>query len=571
MVTTDATAPNSPQYTDGYLVLVCSQAGAIHSIVEANETIRQELESSSGAPSIDDLWPKALTARIRDSLKRALRSRQSHSVELKNPADATVSEFIFVVQGPQRALVMVRDLSAQRRALSRARQLAYTDDATGLPNREFLFSELQKISEIQRLKEGRAAIICIHVGQFDEHGYALNSTQQDEVLRQLAARLTTHLRGFNDNSANDYERYSVAARTDYRQFSIVLPSIESGEDAESVVTRVVEDLKKPTTVGTRTVTVHACGGVALYPQDGMDAAALFENANGAMEDARNDPSTPYKFHSGTVRLRTLQRHDLEEELRMTLERNEYALNYLPIVAADSGLPTTIEALLRWPDSLLGSQPTRKIVRVAERTGLILPIGQWVLRNACEQLRAWHESGHTNLRVAINISAQELVSDGIAERIEKILDETNTDPRDLDIELKEHMLFREFLTDYAACRKLQKLGIRIVVDDFGVGACSLAQLSQSPVDAIKIDNSIVSNLESNERDKAACAAAIAIGIELGIDVVAEGVETEGQAQFLRDHRCHYLQGFLFSTPMNASEMQAYLNALLQSRRNVEGMR
>jgi diguanylate cyclase (GGDEF)-like protein len=571
MVTTDAIAPNSAEYTDGYMILVCSQAGAIQSVVEADEIVRAELATSLDTPSIDDLWPEALTARIRDSLKRALRSRQSHSVELKNPTDATVSEFIFVVQGPHRVLVIVRDLSEQRRALSRARQLAYTDDATGLPNREFLFNELQKIADIQRLKEGRAAIICIHVGQFDEHGYALNSTQQDDVLRQLAARLTTHLRGSNDNSANDFERYSVAARTDYRQFSIVLPSIESGEDAEAVVARVVEDLKKPTTVGTRTVTVHACGGVALYPQDGLDTAALFENANGAMEDARNDPSTPYKFHSGTVRLRTLQRHDLEEELRMTLERKEYALNYLPIMSAESGLPTTIEALLRWPESLLGTQPTRKIVRVAERTGLILPIGQWVLRYACEQLRAWHESGHKDLRVAINISAQELVSDGIAGRIEKVLDETKTDPRHLDIELKEHTLFREFLTDYAACRKLKKLGVRIVVDDYGVGACSLAQLSQSPVDAIKIDNSIVSNLESNERDQAACAAAIAVGNELGIDVVAEGVESEGQAKFLRDHGCHYLQGFLFSTPMSDDEMQAYLKELLQTRRNVEGLR
>lgn len=571
MGATDRTTSNSAQYIDGYMVLVCSQSGKIFNVIEADETVRAELATNSGASSIDDLWPEALTNKIRDSLKRSLRSRQSHSIELKNPADAAVSEFIFIAQGPDRALLLVRDLSEQRRALSSARRLAYTDDATGLPNREFLFSELQKIADVQRLKEGRAAIICLHVGQFDENGYALNSTQQDEVLRQLAARLTTRLRGSNDNSANDFERYSVAARTDYRQFSIVLPSIESGEDAEAVVARVVADLQKPATVGTRTVTVHACGGVALYPQDGMDAAALFENAKGAMEDARTNPSTPYKFHSGTVRLRTLQRHDLEDELKMTLERNEYALNYLPIIAAESDLPTTIEALLRWPDSLLGTQPTRKIVRVAERTGLILPIGEWVLRHACEQLQAWHDSGHTDLRIAINISAQELASDGIVDGVKKILDETGTDPCRLDIELKEHTLFREFLTNYAACRQLQELGIRIVVDDYGVGACSLAQLSQSPVDAIKIDNSIVSNLEFNERDKAACAAAIAVGNELGVDVVAEGVETEGQAQFLRDHGCRYLQGFLFSTPMSDDEIGAYLKGLSQPEERLGGLR
>lgn len=571
MVTTDAKAPTSAQYTDGYLILTCSQAGTIHSVVEADETVRHELAESSDTPSIDDLWPEALTTKIRDSLKRALRSRQSHSIELENPADDTASEFVFVVQGPDRALVIIRDLSEQRQALSRARKLAYTDDTTGLPNREFLFSELRKITDIQRLKEGRAAVICLHVGQFDDHGYSLSSAQQDEVLKQLAARLTAHLRGSNDDSRNDYERYSVAARTDYRQFCIVLPSIESGEDAEAVVARVVEDLKLPTTVGTRTIAVHACGGVALYPQDGMDPAALFENASGAMEDARNDHSTPYKFHSGTVRLRTLQRNDLEEELRSTLDRNEYALNFLPIVDAKSGLPKTIEALLRWPDTLLGTQPTRKIVRVAERTGLILPIGQWVLRHACEQLGIWHSLGHTGLRVAINISSQELVSDGIADRIERVLDEAKTDPRDLDVELKEHMLFREVLTDYAACRQLKALGVRIVVDDYGVGACSLAQLSQSPIDAIKIDNTIVSNLDRNERDKAACAAAIAVANKLGLDVVAEGVETESQAQFLRDQGCDYLQGFFFSTPLTDDEAQSYLKAVFETRQDAEGLR
>ncbi|MGI9233614.1 MAG: putative bifunctional diguanylate cyclase/phosphodiesterase [Woeseiaceae bacterium] len=571
MVTTDATAPNSTQYTDDYLVLICSQAGTIHSVIEADEETRAELASSVETPSIDDLWPEAVTAQVRDSLKRVVRSRQTHCREIENDADGTANEFIFVVQGPDRVMVVVRDLSEQRRALSRARRLAYTDDATALPNREFLFNELRKITDVQRLREGRAALICLHVGQFDDHGYALNSSQQDEVLRQLATRLKIHLRGSNDDSADDYERYSVAARTDYRQFSIVLPSIESGADAEAVVARVVEDLKLPTTVGTRTVSVDACGGVALYPQDGIDPAALFENASGAMEDARNDPSAAYKFHSGTVRLRTLQRHDLEEELRGTLERNEYALNFLPIIGAESGLPTTVEALLRWPDTLLGTQPTRKIVRVAERTGLILPIGQWVLKHACEQLRVWHTAGYTDLRIAINISSQELVSDGIAERIEQVLDETNTDPRDLDIELREHMLFREVLTDYAACRKLKALGIRIVVDDYGVGACSLAQLSQSPVDAIKIDNSIVSNLESNDRDKAACAAAIAVAEKLGLDAVAEGVETEAQAQFLREHGCHYLQGFLFSTPMSDGEVQGYLKETFQARGRVGSLR
>lgn len=558
METSTAIASESLRITDGNLVLIVSQNGTIGSVVEAPDALREALSSSEESLSIDQLWPPRLTQVIRKSLKRALRTRRTHTDDIEDAADGISQEFIYVVQGPDRVLIIVRDLSEQKLALSRVQQLAYTDEATGLPNREFLFNELQKITDMQRLKEGRAAIICLHVGEFDDHGYALNSTQQDDVLRQLASRLTTHLRGSNDDYATDYERYSVAARTDFRQFSVVLPSIEGGEDAEAVVQRLVNDLKQPLTVATRTITVRACGGVALFPQDGTDPAALFESAAAAMEDARNDPSALYKFHSGTVRLRTLQRQDLEVELKSALEREEYALNFLPIVDSRSGEPKTMEALLRWPDTILGTQPIRKVVRVAERTGLILPIGEWVLRHACEQLQVWRQAGHESVRVAINLSSQELVSDGVVERITRVLDETGTEAGDLDLELKEHMLFREVLKDFATCRKLDALGIRIVVDDYGIGACSLAHLSQCPISAIKIDNTFVANLENSECDRAACSAATAMAKELGIEVIAEGVETEQQAQILTAQGCRYLQGFLFSQPMTDSETLSYLN-------------
>lgn len=564
----DTPAPTSAKHTNYTLILIVSQGGAICSIVEAPDSVRDKIGRNSDSSSIDNLWPKDVADNIRQSLKRVLRNRRSLSEEIENAAAGMAAEFIFIAQGRDRVMMVVRDLSEQKQALYRAQHLAYNDDATGLPNREFLFQELQRITDMQRLKEGRAAMICLHVGQFDDHGYVLNSVQQDDVLKQLAQRLTTHLRGSNDDDVTDYERYSVAARTDYRQFGVVLPNIESGEDAEAVVKRLVNDLKQPANVGTRTVTVRACGGVALFPQDGMDPSSLYDNARGALEDARNDPSTSFKFHSGTVRLRTLQRNDLEVELRSALERNEYALNFLPIVDAETGVPTTIEALLRWPDTILGTQSTRKVIRVAERTGLILPIGQWVLRHACEQLQSWHRAGHNDVRVAVNLSAQELVSDGIAERIEQVLEQTGTNPADVDLEIKEHMLFREMLTNFATCRKLNALGIRIVVDDYGVGACSLAHLSQSPVGALKIDNTFVSNLETSERDKAACAAAIAMANELGIAVVAEGVETKVQADILRSQGCHYLQGFLFSKPMSEEETLRYLNEPVDHQQHLE---
>lgn len=553
------TAPESGLFDPivGNTILIVSQCGAISSVVEATDEIRQRIESSDESARLDAFWPDTHVRDILRAVKRAIRTRQSQGLQLEA---GSAQEILCIAQGPDRVMMIVRDLSDQQATLVRVQQLAYTDEATGLPNREYLLSELQKITGIQRLKEGRAAMLCIHVGQFDDHGWSLDAAQQDDVLKILATRMVAHLRGTNDDDEIDYERYSVAARIDFRQFGVVLPAIESGEDAEAVANRLVADLAQPLTVGARTVTVRPSIGVALFPQDGTDPATLYQNASAAMNDARNDPGATIKFHSGTVRLRTLQRQDLEIELRSALDKEEYALNFLPIVAAANGLPVAMEALLRWPDTLLGTQPTRKIVRIAERTGLILPIGEWVFRRACQQLKRWHAEGHAGIRIAINLSSQEIVSDDVVGRISRIIEEAQVDPEAIDVELKEHMLFREVLNDYATCRELKVMGLRIVIDDYGIGACSLAHLSQSPADAIKIDNSFVANLEANERDQAACAAATAMARELGITVIAEGVETERQAALLREAGCEFLQGFYFSKPLNEADALAYLDSV-----------
>lgn len=543
-----------------------SQSGAITGVIEASSEIRRQIESADKPAHLKDFWPDSAVRDILKSVKRALRTRESQTLH----SDAeSLQDVLCVAQGRDRVMLIVRDLTEQQAALARVKQLAYIDEATGLPNRENLLAELQKITDMQRLKEGRAALLCIHVGQFDDHGWALNSAQQDEVLKILADRMVTHLRGTNDERETDYERLSIAGRIDYRQFGVVLPAIQAGEDAEAVGQRLIADLGQPVTTGGRTVSVRPSVGVALLPQDGTDPATLYRNASAALNDARNDPGATLKFHSGTVRLRTLQRQDLEIELRAALDKEEYALNFLPIIATANGQPVTMEALLRWPDTLLGTQPTRKIVRIAERTGLILPIGEWVIRRACQQLKRWHAAGFATMRVAINLSSQELVSDDIVGRIARILDEEQVDPRSIDIELKEHMLFREVLKDYTTCRELCAMGMRIVIDDYGIGACSLAHLSQSPASAIKIDNSFVANLETNERDQAACTAATAMARELGIQVIAEGVETQGQVDILREAGCEFLQGFYFSQPVDESDALKYLADALEPATSMAG--
>jgi diguanylate cyclase (GGDEF)-like protein len=553
-----AESSSSPPNPASTIILIADKDGIVNSALEGCTLATGTAPGES--LSIEDLWSREVAEQILKSLRRTLRSRKHFSEEIYCRLDDRDSEFLYIAQGPTRVLLVARDLSAQGKALSAVQQLAYSDNLTGLPNREFLFRRLQEITDVQKLKQGRAAVICINIGQFDDSGYALNATQQDQVLQELASRLTRDLRGLNDLQDDNYSRCSIAARTDYRQFSIVLPDIEGGDDAEAVAERIICDLEQVLKVGSRTVNVQVAAGIALFPQDGTSPIPLFDNAAAAMEDARVSSEPRLRFHSGTVRLRSLQRQDLEIEIKTALERQEYTLNFLPILDARTRQPATIEALLRWPDAILGSQPTRKIVRVAERTGQIVEIGAWVFQHACEQLQIWHEGGHDNLRIAVNLSSQELASDKLAPRIARILDESNTDPTDVDIEINEQMLTKEALRGFKTLAALKSLGVRTVVDDFGIGACSLADLSQSPVAAVKIDNTFVAHLGTNERDSAACGAAIAMARELGIDTIAEGVETEEQAQILTQQGCQFLQGFLFGTPRTNAEFLGYLQSL-----------
>jgi len=441
--------------------------------------------------------------------------------------------------------------------MSEMRQLAYVDPVTGLPNQEYLLKELDRIVVGLQLKGGRAAVICIDVDKTDFENIAPGRTKQDAVFKELATRLIGGLRGVNRPDTADEERYSIAARVDFRQFDIVLPIIEDGCDAEAVTSRLSESLGQPIEIGTSTVRATVTAGIALFPQDGTDAMTLLENAHAAMEDAKSSQTMRPRFHSGTVGVRALKRQDLELELQAALVRDEFHLKYLPIVEADTRNVRTAEALLRWPQEVFGSKPIQQVISLAEHTGLIVPIGEWVLRHSCEQLHAWHASGYSELRLAVNLSAQEFSRADLASRVAEILSASSIDPQYVDFEITEHILFRDALKDFAICRDLKELGVGVVVDDYGTGACSLTHLTSSPVDTVKIDGGFVARSETNPSDRAACAAATAMAHELGLNVVAESVETEEQAKFMQELSCDFLQGFLFCRPSLGGEFSKYL--------------
>jgi diguanylate cyclase (GGDEF)-like protein len=548
---------DSVEFMIGDSVLVLSRDGTIVKLQFPPDGITDDQATKlTGAP-VESLWPGELAALLHSNVKRTLRNRQAQSAEFEDSRNGQHYEFIFVAQGPDRVLVVVRNISERKSAISEMQQLAYVDSVTGLPNQKYLIRELSRIVDGLRLKGGRAAVICFDIDRTDFDNIASGKIKQDAALKELATRLTGGLRGVNQPDTPDEERYSIAVRIDFCQFAVVLPIIEDGSDAAAVTSRLSESLQQQIEIGTSSVGVTVNAGIALFPQDGADAMTLLGSAHAAMEDAKSSQTMQPRFHSGTVKVRALQRQDMVLELQSALDREEFHLEYLPIVEAGTRNVRTAEALLRWPQEVFSSRPIQQVISLAEHTGLIVPIGEWVLRHSCEQLHAWHASGNSGLRLAVNLSAQEFSRADLATRVADILSTSSIEPRYIDLEITEHILFRDALRDFSMCRALKELGVGVVVDDYGTGACSLAHLAGSPVDTVKIDGGFVTHSETNPSDRAACAAAAAMAHELSLKVVAESVETEEQAMIMQELGCDFLQGFLFLRPSLASEFTEYL--------------
>lgn len=538
-------------------VLVVDGNGAIVEVLQAPDFGDGAAPSALIGRSIDELWAGEPADRLAKEVRRAIRSRQVESTEFTTAADNSYHDFILIPKGPNRVMVVARDVSERQTAYTRMERLAYLDDATKLPNRQFLLEELNRCTNMLRLQEGRAAVLCLDISYPDGQDHSGDLKRHEAIFVELAARLTHELRGANAVDVDDYERYSVAARVEHNQFGVILPVIESGADAEGVAKRLIDTLQQPIKLAHHESSVIVRGGIALFPQDGTDAQTLYVNANAAMEDARSAQAIPYKLHSGTVRLRALQRQDLELELRVALDRDEFAVEFLPIVAADTREVLSVEALLRWPQDVFGPKSIQKVVSVAENTGLILPIGAWVLRKSCEALKEWHASGWPELRVSVNLSVQEFSLKDLPSRIATVLEENELDPRFLDVEITEYSLFRDAMKKYAMCKALKALGVGIIVDDYGTGACSFSHVARAPVDGIKIDDSFVVNAVADSTDRAACGAITAMARSLGKRVIAEGVETEDQAEVLVQQGCDALQGFITCRPTSTEGIKELL--------------
>jgi predicted signal transduction protein with EAL and GGDEF domain len=343
------------------------------------------------------------------------------------------------------------------------------------------------------------------------------------------------------------------------EFVIVLRNVTGSENAALVARGIVDSLSRPFLLEDRRVFLTVSIGIALYPLDGRDTDELIRKADTAMYHAKGQGKNRYQFFTAAMNRRAHERMALQTDLRRALERNEFVVHYQPKICIDSGEVTGVEALLRWQKPEDGLVPPASFIPLAEETGLIVPIGEKVLRLACTQAKDWQAEGVPHLPVAVNLSAVQLSEEGLAGTVQRILTETGLDPAGLELEITESAVMKESEKAIAMLKAMREMGIRITMDDFGTGYSSLSYLKRFPISRLKIDRSFIAEVLSNSDDAEIIRAIIAMAHRMRMKVVAEGVETAEQLEFLREEGCDEAQGYYFARPMPAAEFSRWFQA------------
>jgi diguanylate cyclase (GGDEF)-like protein len=455
---------------------------------------------------------------------------------------------------PHEVRQMTIALASKWRAERTVVKLAYFDALTGLPNREQSRNRLVGAIEAAKQHERTLAVLYLDLDNFKRVNDTLGHAIGDELLRVVAARLRSSLR-YGDaygSQTGSLARPGDLARLGGDEFMVLLPSIRKPADAGAIAERIIGALREPMQLALNSLVITPSVGIAIFPNDGTDAETLLRNADLAMYFSKRKSPGTYSFFDLAMNANALHRFTIEDKLRGALERNEFSLNYQPLFDITTGQISGMEALLRWTNDQLGLVPPSEFISVAEETGLILPIGDWVLRSACTQAKAWHDEGLPLIRMSVNVSGQQFALRDFPARVGAILQETGLDASKLELEITETLIMHDETWAEQAINQLKALGVALAIDDFGTGYSSLARLRRFAVNRLKIDRSFVTSLNECSDDRAIAAAIIAMSRSLRIDVTAEGVENMSQLMFLQEHECHEAQGYLLGEALPAAD-------------------
>lgn len=495
--------------------------------------------------------------RLTGEFEKTLTTGIPYEIELENIRPDGTTGWILARGEPQRnatgAVVALSgialDITECKHAEKQVQFLAYYDGLTGLPNRRLLHDRLVKAIASARRRSDHVAVLFLDLDRFKIINDSLGHSVGDLLLQEAADRLKHQIRD-----------QDTVSRVGGDEFLVVLSGIRDIGDAAAAAERIVNALAAEFVIQARPLRVSCSVGISIFPEHGDDAETLIKNADAAMYGAKESGRNRFRFFSEAMNAQVVERSMLEQGLRLALDRNELFLMYQPQADLRTGKITGLEALLRWRHPDLGFVPPDKFIRVAENSGLIVPIGEWVLRTACTQMQKWHQDGLPPVTVAVNVSAMQFRQEGFREFILNVLRETGLAPQHLELELTESLLTTNADVMFAIMQDLKDMGLKLAIDDFGTGYFSLSYLRQFPVSKLKIDASFIRDVATSADDAAIATAIISLAKSLNLKVIAEGVETDAQLAFLRDHHCDEVQGYYLSKPLRAEQVSEILPVL-----------
>jgi diguanylate cyclase (GGDEF)-like protein/PAS domain S-box-containing protein len=444
------------------------------------------------------------------------------------------------------AVLVFRDVSESRAMADQIAHLAEHDFLTGLPNRLLLNDRIGQAIALAERNRGKIAVLFMDMDGFKNINDSLGHPAGDDLLKCIANRLRDCVRGPD-----------TVSRQGGDEFIVLLQGVKKPEDAAIAAKRLLKSLSETYFMGPHNLHITASIGVSMYPDDGPDAETLIKNADTAMYQAKENGRQSFQFFKPEMNVRAVERQSIEEDLRCALERNEFTLNYQPKINLTTRAITGAEALLRWTHPTRGSVSPAQFIPVAEDSGLIVPIGAWVVREACRQAQAWVAAGLPIGSIAVNVSALEFRNEDFLESMFVTLKETGLDPKSLELEVTESALMKNAELSSTILQILRKIGVRVAVDDFGTGYSSLSYLRKFPLDALKIDQSFVRQIADSPDGNTIVSTIITMARSLHLRVIAEGVETPEELEFLLAQQCDEAQGYKFSRPIPAEQFEMLL--------------